>query len=164
VFVLRGFLIIPIALMLFASAARAQSPVLAKEIIAACQAERAQLPDRDRSAERKAAPQSATPQSATPQSATGQTGGVKPELLACKEFLVGYFKATLSAEALARANAAPSPEGVQKVCIRLPDFVPFQELADILLDYAKARPDETSLPAKALADQAFAARYPCPGR
>ena len=145
--------------MLFASAARAQSPVLAKEIIAACQAERAQLPDRDRSAERKAAPQSATGQSAT-----GQTGGVKPEPLACKEFLVGYFKATLSAEALARANAAPSPEGVQKVCIRLPDFVPFQELADILLDYAKARPDETNLPAKALADQAFAARYPCPGR
>ena len=77
---------------------------------------------------------------------------------------MGYFKATLSAEALARANAAPSPEGVQKVCIRLPDFVPFQELADILLDYAKARPDETNLPAKALADQAFAARYPCPGR
>ena len=163
-FVLRGFLIIPIALMLFASVARAQSPVLAKEIIAACQAERAQLPDRDRSAERKAAPQSTTPQSATGQSATGQTGGVKPEPLACKEFLVGYFKATLSAEALARANAAPSPDGVQKVCIRLPDFVPFQELADILLDYAKARPDETNLPAKALADQAFAARYPCPGR
>ncbi len=139
-----------VAFVLSTQPIMAQTIVPAAEIVAACQAERDSLPDRDRSSERKASPKSEVASNA-PSSA-------------CKEFMVGYFKATLGAEAQARANAASSPDGSQKLCIRLPDFVPFRELADIYLDYARARPDLSRLSAKALADQAFGARYPCPGR
>jgi hypothetical protein len=122
--------------MIFFSVAHADAPLDAAGIVVACKAERLSLSDRDHGG--KPAPDK-------PDTASG------PDI--CKSFLIGYFKATM----------APPVAGESKVCVRLPDFVAFRALADVLIEAAGDR-DLTGISARQLADQAFSTRYPCQNR
>ena len=133
---MRGFLIGLAAVMIANGAAHAESPLESSAIIAACQAERLSLSDRDHGGK---------PVQDKPAQASG------PET--CKNFLIDYFKTTM----------APPVGGEPKVCVRLPDFVAFRALADVLIEAAGNR-DLMGISAKQLADQAFSARYPCQSR
>ena len=122
--------------MIAAAGAQAGSPLDAVSVVAACKAERLSLSDRDHGG--KTDPAKAAP-----------TSG--PDT--CKSFLIDYFKSAM----------APPVAGEPKVCVRLPDFVAFRALADVLIAAAGDR-DLKGVSAKQLADQAFAARYPCQNR
>jgi hypothetical protein len=122
--------------MVFLSAAHAEPPLEGATIAAACQAERLSLSDRDHGGK---------PAQDRPAPASG------PDT--CKSFLIDYFKTTM----------APPVAGEPKVCVRLPDFVAFRALADVLIEAAGDR-DLKGVSAKQLADQAFSARYPCQTR
>ena len=133
---MRKFLIGLAAVMMANSAAYAEPPLEAASIVAACQAERLNLSDRDHGGK---------PAQDRPAPASG------PET--CKNFLIDYFKTTM----------APPVAGEPKVCVRLPDFVAFRALSDVLIEAAGDR-DLKGVSAKQLADQAFSARYPCQTR
>ena len=124
------------SVLVMAGAAQAAALLDAASVVAACQAERLSLPDRDNGS--KPAPDK-------PASADSPA--------TCKSFLIDYFKAAM----------APPVAGETKACVRLPDFVAFRALADVLIEGAGTR-DLKGVSAKQLADQAFSARYPCQSR
>jgi hypothetical protein len=133
---MRNFFASVFVLMIAAADAQAEQPLDAAGIVAACKAERLSLSDRDHGG--KPAPDK-------PASASG------PDI--CKSFLIDYFKTAM----------APPVASEPKVCVRLPDFVAFRALADVLIEAAGDR-DLKGVSAKQLADQAFSARYPCQSR
>jgi hypothetical protein len=55
-----------------------------------------------------------------------------------------------------------APDSKRHVCVRLPDFIAYRDLADILIDYGRARPDSVNQTARSLADEAYSGRFPCP--
>ena len=79
----------------------------------------------------------------------------------CRDFIQGYFKIVLAPGDEGVGPDASNPPG-QRRCVRLPDFISYRDLAQILVDYSKNKPELLSEPPEKLADAAYQARFPCP--
>jgi hypothetical protein len=78
----------------------------------------------------------------------------------CRNFLQDYIRVTLAPnEALGLSKDIYSL--TQKVCLRLPDFISYHDLAKILIDYAANNQNLLNGPADHLAEAALIDHFPC---
>ncbi len=83
----------------------------------------------------------------------------------CRRFLVGFFTAFKASEDARReAMVKGLPAASSANCVRLPDFLSYREMAQRLVKYGNAHPNELAGPANDLAQHTLETDFPCPPR
>ena len=83
----------------------------------------------------------------------------------CRRFLVGFFTAFKASEDAQReAMVKGLPATSSSACVRLPDFLSYREMAQRLVRYGNAHPNELAGSATDLARHTLETDFPCPPR
>lgn len=81
----------------------------------------------------------------------------------CRSFLQGFFVSLIERENARRdALVRGIPYSAKEKCVRLPPFLSFTDMAQRILNYAKANPQSLSIPAATLAQVTVERDFPCP--
>jgi hypothetical protein len=81
----------------------------------------------------------------------------------CRRFLVGFFTAYKASEDARRMDIVKGlPATASGPCVRLPDFLSYREMAQRLVRYGNAHPQELAGTANALAQHTLETDFPCP--
>jgi hypothetical protein len=83
----------------------------------------------------------------------------------CRRFLVGFFTAFKASEDARRdAMVKGLPATSSTNCVRLPDFLSYREMAQRVVAYGNAHPNELNGSANDLAQHTLETDFPCPQR
>ena len=81
----------------------------------------------------------------------------------CRDFLQGFFVSLISREsARQEAMLKGLPYASKEVCVRMPDFLSYRDMAQRLVNYAAANPAALDGPAATLAQKTLERDFPCP--